>query len=128
MFKLAIALAPALLLAGAAQAQPAKQDARQETSIPFITSGGARTFTPIPGGEGVYIRNRHRDWYLVRFFTRCDELPWVSRVGFKTFGGGSSLERGDTIIAGRERCRIASIVRSGPPPKKAKKPHHGGKS
>jgi len=44
-------------------------------------------------------------------------LPYASTIAFKSFSS-MSLDRGDTIIVGREHCRIASIVRSGPPPKK----------
>lgn len=128
MFKpLSAALASALLLAaGAASAQalgptPGPHSG-ERASIPFITRGNVRTFQSTPRGEGVYIQNSRRDWYYVRFFTRCTELPWANAIGFKTFGNGLTLDRGDTIIAGRERCRIADIVRSGPPPKKARKP------
>jgi hypothetical protein len=117
------ALLPALLLsAGAAGAQTAAPTGREAT-IPFITHGQVRTFEADRDGRGVYIQNSRRDWYYARFFTRCNELPFAFRVGFQTFGGSSTLSRGDTILAGRERCRIASIVRSGPPPKKAKKPN-----
>ncbi len=126
MSRLILAAVPALLLATGASAQhlgptPGPHSG-ERSSIPFITSGSIRTFQSTPQGEGVYIQNSRRDWFYVTFFNRCHELPWAIRVGFKTFGGGSSLERGDTILAGGERCRINDIVRSGPPPKKAKKP------
>jgi len=125
MSRLILAAIPALLFATGVSAQqlgptPGPHSG-ERASIPFITYGGARTFQATPQGEGVYIQNSRRDWYYVSFFNRCHELPWAVRVGFKTFGGGSSLERGDTIIAGRERCRINDIVRSGPPPKKPKR-------
>ncbi|RYY47041.1 MAG: hypothetical protein EOP59_01850 [Sphingomonadales bacterium] len=118
----------ALLAAGAATAQDAPPPGGKEVSIPFISHGNVRTFEASRNGEGVYIQNSRRDWYFARFFSRCNELPFAVRVGFKTFGSGSTLERGDTILAGHDRCRIASIVRSGPPPKKIKspkKPHRG---
>jgi len=123
MFRqLTAALVPALLLAGGSvTAQRAPEPQGKQASIPFIKYGGARTFEATRNGEGVYIQNTRRDWYYVSFFARCLDLPYATRVGFSTFGGGSSLERGDTIIAGRERCKIASIVRSGPPPRKVKK-------
>jgi hypothetical protein len=119
---LAAALFPALLLtAGTAAAQRAPEPEGRQVSIPFITYGGARNFHAAPGGRGIYIQNSRRDWFYADFFSRCNDLPFATRIGFKTFGGGSSLERGDTILVGRERCRINSIVRSGPPPKKARK-------
>lgn len=126
MFKrISAAVLPALLLTAggaAAQADP-KTPAHptgEEASIPFITRGHVRTFTADADGRGVYIQNARRDWYYARFFARCTELPYAFAVGFKTFGASSMLSRGDTIVAGREQCKIASIVKSGPPPKKAK--------
>ena len=121
---LAFAL-PALFAATAASAQQAGPTpgprSGEESSIPFITRGEVRTFTATDNGEGVFIQNSRRDWYYVTFFGRCNELPWANAIGFKTFGGGPTLERGDTILAGRDRCVIQSIVHSGPPPAKAKK-------
>lgn len=87
-----------------------------QVSIPFVTGGQIRTFAPDRDGSGVFIQNARRDWFHVRFFTRCNELPFAFRIGFQTFGNSSTLSRGDTIIAGRDRCRISSIVRSDPPP------------
>jgi hypothetical protein len=122
MLKMLAAASAALMLAAVpASAQTAAPQGRS-TSIPFITYGGVRTFQSTPDGDGVYIQNNRRNWYYVSFFGRCHDLPWANRVGFKTFGGGGSLERGDTILAGNDRCRIADIVASGPPPKKVKKP------
>ncbi|MBC9033317.1 hypothetical protein IAG41_13050 [Sphingomonas sp. JC676] len=122
----ATALLPVLALAAAAQAQDAAPAPKGEsTSIPFITRGSVRTFESAPDGQGVYIQNNQRNWYYVSFFARCQNLPYAIRIGFDTFGNGSSLERGDTIFADRERCKIADIVQSGPPPKKAKKAKKG---
>ena len=119
-------LLPALLLTtGTAAAQETLPPGGAEVSIPFISRGNVRTFESTPNGDGVYIQNSRRDWYFARFFSRCLDLPFATRVGFKRFGGGSTLERGDTILTGNDRCRIASIVRSGPPPKKIKKPRRG---
>jgi hypothetical protein len=121
----AAALLPALALAGAAQAQTAGPHSGEPASIPFITHGSVRTFQSTPDGDGIYIQNARRDWYYASFFSRCLDLPYAIRVGFDTFGGGPSLERGDTILADHQRCRIDQIVHSGPPPKKAKKPKAG---
>jgi hypothetical protein len=122
----ASALLPVMALATAAQAQDAAPAPKGEsTSVPFITRGSVRTFESAPGGEGVYIQNNQRDWFYVSFFARCQALPFAIRIGFDTFGNGSSLQRGDTIFADRERCKIADIVKSGPPPKKVKKAKKG---
>lgn len=117
---------PVLCGAGAASAQqvgptPGPKSGEQAT-IPFFTRSDVRTFTATDNGEGVYIEDTRHNWYYVSFFTRCNELPWAVGIGFKTFPGAARLDRGDTIIAGRERCTISSIVRSGPPPEKPKKP------
>jgi hypothetical protein len=121
--------AAALCIAGTASAQQAGPTpgpkSGEPATIPFVTRGDVRTFSATDNGEGVYIEDATRNWYYVSFFSRCNELPWAFGIGFKTFGGSARLDRGDTIIAGNERCQIASIVHSGPPPekpKKAKKP------
>jgi hypothetical protein len=125
MFRKTILTLAALGAATAASAQQAGPTpgphSGERASIPFITRSDVRTFTATDNGEGVFIQNARRDWYYVSFFARCTELPWATAIGFTTFGGGPSLDRGDTILAGRERCTIADIVHSGPPPARAKK-------
>ncbi|OSZ69962.1 hypothetical protein CAP40_03775 [Sphingomonas sp. IBVSS2] len=121
---LALAL-PALFVTSAAVAQQAGPTPGPKSgdpaTIPFMTRNDIRTFDSTDDGDGVYIQDARRNWYYVTFFGRCNELPWAIGVGFKTFAGGFQIDRGDTIIAGRERCRIADIVHSGPPPAKAAK-------
>jgi len=124
------AFAAALLTsAAAAQTGPTPGPRSGERAdIIFATHNGIRTFTPDRRGEGVYLQDNRRNWFYARFFTRCQNIDFSLRVGFKTFGGSSNLSRGDTIYAGREQCRIADLVRSGPPPetpKKAKRPRRG---
>jgi len=130
---LATALILTAALAGAAQAQsqhavgptPGPRSG-ERADIPFATHDGIRTFTPDRMGEGVYLQDNRKNWYYASFYSRCTELPYAFAFGFKTFGGSSTLSRGDTIIAGHDTCRIADIVRSGPPPEKARrarKPH-----
>lgn len=97
-----------------------------QVSIPFVTGGQIRTFAPDRDGSGVFIQNGRREWFHVRFFTRCNELPFAIRIGFQTFGNSSTLSRGDTIIAGRDRCRISSIVRSDPPPSRRQRRQQEG--
>ncbi|RYY27430.1 MAG: hypothetical protein EOP62_07620 [Sphingomonadales bacterium] len=113
-------LLPALLLtAGAAAAQDAPKP--KEVSIPLVGGSSVRTFEASRNGDGVHVQDFRGNWYLVRFFSRCFDVDFASTIGFKSFSS-MSLDRGDTILAGREQCRISSIVRSGPPPKKVKKP------
>jgi hypothetical protein len=118
-----IAAAAAVLVAtaAAASAQTAGPRSGEQAEIPFATHNGIRTFTPDRNSEGVYIQDQRKNWYYARFFTRCQDLNFSFGIGFKTFGGSSTLSRGDTIYAGREACRIADLVRSGPPPEKPRK-------
>ncbi|WP_342250023.1 DUF6491 family protein [Sphingomonas sp. OTU376] len=127
MFRKTI-LACALPLMFAATAASAQQSgptpgpkSGEQASIPFFTRSDIRTFDATDSGDGVYIQDARRNWYYVSFFGRCNNLPFAIGVGFKTFPGASQIDRGDTIFAGRERCQIANIVHSGPPPVKAKK-------
>lgn len=141
---LAAALIATLALGGAAQAQtdaPAKPKSEREAAgptpgprsgeradIPFGSSRlGIRTFTPERNGYGVYLQDNHREWYYASFAMRCTELPYAISFGIKTFGGSSTLTRGDSILAGGESCRIHDIVRSGPPPEKPRKPKRESK-
>lgn len=131
---IAAALSAALLTAGTAAAQTRAggptpgPHSGERADIPFATHNGIRTFTPDRYGDGVYMEDNRRNWYYARFFTRCQNLDFSIGIGFRTFAGSSTLSRGDTIYAGHEQCRIADLVRSGPPPekpRKAKKPHRG---
>lgn len=138
---LTIALIATVATATAAQAQtqpaqtPEQQRAAYEAGGPtpgprsgeradisFATYNGIRTFTSDRQGNGVYLQDNRRNWYYASFFSRCNDLPYAIGVGFKTFGNSSTLSRGDTIYAGHEACKIADIVRSGPPPEKPRKP------
>lgn len=114
-------LLPALALtAGAASAQHAPTRPAKQVTIPLVGSGDVRNFQPTRKGDGLYIQSFRGDWYLASLFGPCFDLPYASAIGFKSFSG-MSLDRGDTIIAGRQQCKIASIVRSGPPPRKIRK-------
>ncbi len=120
--KLILALLPALIAtAGAAAAQTPGPHSGERADIPFATHDGIRTFTAAENGEGVYLQDNHRNWYYASFFSRCQNIDFDYRIGFRTFGGSSTLSRGDTIYAGHEDCRIADMVRSGPPPEKPRK-------
>ena len=138
MFKpLTTALIAIAAFAGTAQAQtqvtgptPGPRSG-ERADIPFATHNGIRSFRPTNDGSGVYLQDNRRNWYYATFFSRCIELPYAFGVGFRTFGGSSTLSRGDTILTERDSCRIADIVRSGPPPEKPRRarrqraPHRG---
>ena len=119
---IAIALGTAALLAaGSAQAQTPGPHSGERADIVFATHNGIRTFTPANDGRGVYLQDNRRNWYFASFYTRCQNIDFSFGIGFKTFGGSPNLSRGDSIYAGHEQCRIADLVRSGPPPEKPKK-------
>lgn len=106
------------LFAGAAAAKEPTHAIGARASIPFV-SQNVRTFQPDWRGEGVYIQDYRRTWYYARFFSRCNELPFALAVGFQTWGG--TLERGDSLLVRGERCRIAELTYSAPPPPKKKR-------
>lgn len=120
--KLFAAVIPALLLAGGtACAQTPGPDWGKRADIPFATNGGIRTFTPDEKGNGVYLQDSRGNWYYASLSGPCFDLPFANAIGYRTFGGSSTLSRGDTIIAGGESCMITDLVHSGPPPKKERK-------
>ena len=112
----------AAALAAAALAAPAQQHpaahGQREASIPFVSFRNIRNFEA-DGEEAVYLQDQRRNWYHATLTSRCFELPFVHAIGVDT-RGGNSVDQFSTLIVGRDRCRIESLVRSGPPPKKIK--------
>lgn len=118
-------LALAALSAAPVAAQPrpaASAQAAEEVRIPFVSFGGIRSFRADRDDE-VYIEDRSRNWYRAELYGPCFGLPWALRIGIDP--RGSSFDRFSVLLVERERCQIRSLVRSGPPPKKAKKPRRG---
>jgi hypothetical protein len=130
MLKIITAALSAALLTTAAAGAQTREDvgptpgphSGERADIVFATHNGIRTFTADRYGEGVYLQDSRRNWYYASFYSRCQNIDFSLNIGFKTFGGSSTLSRGDTIYSGGESCRIADLVRSGPPPEKPKKP------
>lgn len=110
-----------LLLAGAGptQADVPAVPAQKETSIPFVSHDGIRDFRA-DGTKGVYIRGSNGQWYYARTMGSCTQLPFANTLGFETTGG-DQLDRFGNLRMEHDRCPLSSVVRSGPPPKKAKK-------
>ncbi|MDB5692121.1 MAG: hypothetical protein JWO81_1184, partial [Alphaproteobacteria bacterium] len=71
----------------------------------------------------VYLQDRSRNWYRAQLYGPCFGLGWANGIGVDT-GGSASFDRFSTLIVGGERCRIESLTRSGPPPRR----HHGKKA
>ena len=116
MNRLIFALAAALSF-GPAIAAP--RPAEREATIPFATGNGIRDFDAIDRTT-VYIEGRGGQWYRARLAGPCPELPYAIGIGVDT-GPGGSLSRGDALLVKQERCVIASLVKSGEPPRKARK-------
>jgi hypothetical protein len=124
MKKPLILFAAAVFAAAAAPAAPMPVQehhstlGEREVSIPFASFRNVRDFHPVSRGV-VYLQDRSRNWYRATLAFPCLDLPWAHRIGIDT-NGGNNVDQFSSLIVGRERCRIASLVRSGPPPKKAK--------
>jgi hypothetical protein len=89
-------------------------DAAAEASIPFVSSNGISEWRR--AGEGMlYIRSISGEWYIARTMNICSALDSALSLGFLTSPTGQ-LDRFGTILAEEQRCPIASLVRSGPPP------------
>jgi hypothetical protein len=92
----------------------------REVSIPFVSFRNVRDFQAV-SRDVVYLQDRSRNWYRATLAFPCLDLPWAHRIGIDT-RGSNSVDQFSSLIVGGERCRIASLVRSGPPPKRAKRP------
>lgn len=97
-------------LAGAAQAAPAA--AAREARVPIFQ---IRDYQP-QDRETLYVQTRSRTWFRVETMGRCEALPWAHNIAIDR-RSGSSLDRFSTLLVERERCPVASVVASGPPPR-----------
>ena len=117
----AAAIAAFVFTAGTAAAQTPGPHSGEQADIPFATHDGIRTFTASADRDGVYLQDNRKNWYYASFAGPCWDIDSSIAIGFKTFGGSSTLSRGDTIFVGRETCHIIDLVHSGPPPEKPRK-------
>jgi hypothetical protein len=111
-----IAAAAAAIFAGAAGAAPPETGA--ETAIPFISSLSSIEWKAA-GSYAAYIRGGRGEWYLVRTSNRCTRLRAATAIGFET-SALNQLDRHGALLVQGQRCPVASVTRSGPPPKKAR--------
>jgi hypothetical protein len=118
-----VILAAAALLAGGSAASPAAQPARAapEVSIPFVGFRAIRTFDAV-SDEVVYIQHQNRQWYRATLHGPCFGLRFAQEIGIYSRGAINTLDRFSDLIVDGERCKVASLVRSGPPPKPERKP------
>jgi Family of unknown function (DUF6491) len=120
--QLSFAILAAAALAGSAAAAPPPHG--REASIPFISHGGIRDFDA-DGRDGIYLRGRGRQWYHARLMGSCFNLPFAHAIGVQTFGS-NTLDRFATLIVDGERCKIQSLVKSPPPPRKMRRASRRG--
>jgi Family of unknown function (DUF6491) len=80
--------------------------------------GGVRSFQA-DGSEAVYLQDRQRNWYRAELIGPCQGLPWAFGIAIDN-RGSSTVDRFSTLIVEGDRCKIESLTRSGPPPKKHK--------
>ncbi|HYE28007.1 MAG TPA: DUF6491 family protein [Allosphingosinicella sp.] len=90
-----------------------------ETAIPFI--GSLRNVEwKAASDDSLYIRGGKGEWYFVRTTNRCTRLRAARAIGFQA-SALNQLDRHGAILVQGVRCPVASVVRSGEPPKKARK-------
>jgi len=106
-----LSIAAAASLAGAAQAETPVAAAPAEARIPIFQ---IRDFQP-RSRETLYVQTRSQKWYRVETMGRCEALPYARNIAVDG-RAGSSLDRFSTLLVGRDRCPVASVVRSEAPP------------
>jgi hypothetical protein len=113
-----IPAAAAALLAGCATAAPTAQ-ASNETVIPFVSSIRSVEWKAA-SDEAAYVRGGKGEWYLVRTANRCTRLLSSTGLGFET-SAANQLDRFGALLVEGQRCPVASITRSEPPPRKSRR-------
>ena len=114
MKKILMGLVAATALIAPLAAAPA-QEREQEASIPFARMNGIRDFRPVED-DVVYLQDRAFKWYRATLYHPCFRYRHVDKIGI--FGGGFVVDRFSSLLVDGQACRIHSLVRSGPPPKK----------
>ncbi|HEX6375812.1 MAG TPA: DUF6491 family protein [Allosphingosinicella sp.] len=108
----------ALLGLAAGGAAAAAEKASSETVIPFLSSLNAVEWKAA-SDDSLYVRGGNGDWYFVRTTNRCTRLRAANAIGFQT-SALNQLDRHGAILVQGVRCPVASILRSGEPPKRAR--------
>jgi hypothetical protein len=113
-----VLIAAAAALSGCATDAP-RSEASDETAIPFISSLPSVEWKRV-SDDAVYIRGGRGEWYLVRTTNRCTRLRSALALGFDT-SALDQLDRHGALLVQGQRCPVASITRSGEPPKSARR-------
>lgn len=109
-----IAALAAMLAAAPAFAFGPTGPVEREARIPFVGFNTIRTFRPV-SDTIVYLQDRRRRWYRATLAVPCFNIQSALRLGVDT-RYGSTLDNTSSFVANGERCRIHSLVHSGPPP------------
>jgi hypothetical protein len=120
MNKMLTAIAAAAALASPIAASPAQAPGK-EASIPFARLQGVRDFRPV-ADDVVYLQDRSFRWYRASLYQPCFRYRHVNKIGI--YDRGNTVDRFSSLLVDGQRCRIQSLVRSGPPPKKMKARRH----
>ena len=118
MHKGIIGLGAAAMLAACATAAP-REEASGETVIPFISSLSSIEWKPA-SDQAAYVRGGRGEWYLVRTTNRCTRLRSATALGFD-ISAQDQLDRYGALLVQGQRCPVASITRSGEPPKRKRR-------
>ena len=116
-----------LLLIGslAAPAAALSEPPREpEARITFPGRTTIRTFDAV-SDDVVYIQHRNRQWYRAELYGPCFGLRHALGIGVVTRGAVGVLDRYSDLIVDGERCKVASFVKSGPPPERQSRRNRG---
>lgn len=89
-----------------------------EAYIAFANSGGIQDWRALDD-KGLYVRGTNRQWYYATLFASCFGLSTSHSVAFVTSPGGS-LDKFSSIVVENSRCPVTSLVKSDPPPERAR--------
>ncbi len=116
VYGLAVCLMMPSVLASAQETSAQEAVGKSEQArIHFVNRGAIRDWQP-DGERGLWIRANHRQWYYADLSFRCNGLDFVNSIGFDT-GPVGSFDKFSTVLVDGQRCPVASVVKSEPPPK-----------
>jgi hypothetical protein len=89
------------------------------TRASSCTTNGIRDWKAV-GSDTLYVQDARRTWYRASLFGPCLDLPVAQTIGFET-RGVDRLDRFSFMVVRGQRCALQSLVRSEPPPAKARR-------
>lgn len=97
---------------------PPQAGTRTQARIPFANHGTIRNWQA-DGDRALYLQADGGQWYRAELMGYCPDLNFADTIGFETLGTGDFDNFSNIVVRGR-RCPLASLVKSDPPPRKAK--------